>query len=207
METDVSYQRCARILDELIEHPPSAHGSVFTELEIVRKVLPKDWDPETEPNLLKQAHRQANMVCGSYYRDRKLSRFGPVELSNGSKDYARIAAKIAYAPAEGGPEVWETPNGVFPKLMLEDDDITQQGRRYSANRNDLEPWDEQDFGVAVIHPATAATAHTNGNGKASRKTQARRLRELEAMMKSHDKRLKELEQQEKKRAKLYARPA
>jgi hypothetical protein len=64
-------------------------------------------------------------------------------LADGTEDYARIAGKIVYADAETGPDQWQTPNGNFPKLMIEDDTLKRQGRRAGTERSDAEPWEDQ----------------------------------------------------------------
>lgn len=130
------YKQCSEAASKLIEAPPEAHGGVFTEIDVVQRASKPEWSKDD----YKEAHRQANQVLGTRYRERKLCRFGPVELPDGVKDYGRIASKIVYANAEGGPQEWETPNGTFPRLMIEGDDIGRQGRRFGTERTDLVAW-------------------------------------------------------------------
>lgn len=137
------YSECADAARKLMGNPPQANGGVFTELEVVQLAQNSKWSTED----WKAAMRHANQVLGQYYRARKLCRFGPVQVPNGEgtvEDYGRIASKIVYAGAEKGPDVWETPNGDFWKLMFEDDEIAKAGRKHSANRSDLVPWAEQN---------------------------------------------------------------
>lgn len=131
------YRRCSDALDDLIARPPKETGGLFTEFDVVRKAGLSDWTEED----FKEALKQANQICGTAYRARKLARFGPVDF-NGHEDYGRIATKIAYAPADRAPDFWETPNGKFPRLMIEDDSIIKQGRKHGNTRNDLVPWNK-----------------------------------------------------------------
>lgn len=135
------YSQCSEAAAKLMKNPPKDQGGVFTEIDVVRLAGSSGWSTEN----YKEALRHANQVVGTNYRARKLCRYGPVELPDGTKDYARIASKIVYADAENGPDVWKTPNGNFPKLMIHDDEIGRQGRRHNTNRNDLASWDEQDI--------------------------------------------------------------
>lgn len=130
--------QCGRAIEAFLKDPPKEHGGVFTEIDVVRKAALKEWSAET----FKEAMKEANQVCGQRYRARKLCRYGPVELPDGTRDYARIASKIVYGAAEG-PDEWETPNGTFPKMMIENDELVAQGRKQRTNRNDLVSWDEQ----------------------------------------------------------------
>lgn len=132
------YTRCAEAVVELRGDPPKDQGGIFTELDVVSESL-------LDGEALSRTHlRDANNICGQLYRNRQLCRYGPVMLPDGTEDYARIAAKIAYADAEDGPDFWETPNGKFPKLLIGDDKIARPGRRIQTKRNDLEQWVEQD---------------------------------------------------------------
>lgn len=136
------YKQCATAIDALIADPPKDHGGLFTEIDVISAAAQKDW---TKAEYDKAIH-QANESCGKRFRDRKLCRYGPVKLgkgSNAAEDYARIAGKIAYADAITGPDVWETPNGTFKKLMEDKDTISRQGRKPASNRNDAEPWSQQ----------------------------------------------------------------
>lgn len=130
------YKQCSEAASKLIEDPPKVHGGVFTEIDVVQRASKPEWSQDD----YKEAHRQANQVLGTRYRERKLCRFGPVELPDGNKDYGRIASKIVYANADNGPEAWETPNGTFQRLMIEGDDIGRQGRRFGTDRTDLVAW-------------------------------------------------------------------
>lgn len=134
------YRQCSAAVDLLAEKPPKQHGGVFTEIDVVSKAAARhDWSQGD----YQQGLHDANAVCGTQYRNRKLCRFGPVKLADGTLDYARVAGKIVYADAETGPEAWETPNGEFPKLMIEDDELKRQGRRAGTERNDAQPWEDQ----------------------------------------------------------------
>lgn len=130
------YKQCSEAALQLMINPPEAHGGVFTEIDVVQRASRPEWSRED----YKEAHRQANQVLGTRYRERKLCRFGPVELPDGNKDYGRIASRIVYANAQDGPREWETPNGVFRRLMVENDKIGRQGRRFGTERTDLVDW-------------------------------------------------------------------
>lgn len=132
------YKQCSEAASKLIADPPEAHNGVFTEIDVVQRASKPEWSQSD----YKEAHRQANQVLGTRYRERKLCRFGPVVLPDGVQDYGRIASKIVYANAEEGPQAWETPNGTFQRLMIEGDDIGRQGRRFGTERTDLVAWGE-----------------------------------------------------------------
>lgn len=145
------YSACSEAVRGLIEHPPQVHEGTFTELDVVTLASSPDWTPED----WKQAMRQASQVCGLMFRTRRLSRYGPVRLADGTEDYVRIATKIAYADPLEGPANLETPNGSFPRMMIEDDGLGHQGRRRGTNRNDLEPWESQRILVGANHNGVA----------------------------------------------------
>lgn len=134
------YRECSKAVDRLMSEPPAQHGGVFTEIDVVAKAATRAW---TNDNFT-EAQRHANQVCGTKYRERKLCRYGPITLPDGTQDYARIASKIVYADAATGPDEWVTPNGAFPKLMIEDDPLVAQGRRRGTTRNDLVLWRDEE---------------------------------------------------------------
>lgn len=116
---------------------------IWTELE-VQEIVVADW-PEAD---FKEVAHQANQAIGNAYRRQQVVRFGPVTLPDGSQDYARIAAKIAYASAQHGPSEFQTPNGGFPALMWSSaNKLNRPGRMPSNNRDDREPWEDQEFKV------------------------------------------------------------
>ena len=131
--SDSIYKQCSRAVSDLMEG-----SDVFSEIDVVQLASTPEWSVED----YKDAGRQANQVLGTRYRERKLCRFGPIDLPEGV-DYARIASKIAYASVSACLESWDTPNGTFPKLMLEDDEIGHQGRRLGTNRDDSAPMSER----------------------------------------------------------------
>jgi hypothetical protein len=131
------YRQCAAAVERIIH---DRDGRVFTEIDVLMEAAdPKQWKMDTYTEAL----HPANAICGTQYRNRKLSRFGPIILSDGSEDFARIDGKIVYADAATGPEAWETPNGPIPRLMIEDDTVGKQGRRAGTGRNDELPWEGQ----------------------------------------------------------------
>lgn len=150
------YGQCASAVRKLIAEPPSEHGGVFTELDVVALAGTSEWSQDD----YESAMRHANQVVGTYYRSRKLCRYGPVTLPTGDIDYARIASKIVYADAASGPQTWTTPNGTWPRMMFEDDPITKQGRRAGTVRNDLVPWNQGDPAPAPseTHPPDVVLA-------------------------------------------------
>lgn len=116
---------------------------IWTDLEVQEIVVSK-W-PDAD---FKEIAYQANQALGNAYRRQQVVRFGPVTLPDGSQDYARIAAKIAYASTQHGPSEFETPNGNFPALIWSGaSKLNRPGRMPSNNRDDREPWGEQDFKV------------------------------------------------------------
>lgn len=140
MKNESLYRQCGSAVKRIIRKNPTG---VFTEIDILTEAADQSWKSDDYIDAL----HPANAVCGTMYRDRKLSRFGPIVLSDGSEDFARIDGKIVYADAETGPEFWETPNGRIPRLMIENDEVGRQGRRAGTNRNDETPWDEQPLAV------------------------------------------------------------
>jgi hypothetical protein len=190
------YSECSEALTSLMEHPPDDLQGVFTEIDVVRKAGKPGWSSSN----FKEAGRHANQVVGTQYRARKLCRYGPVTLPDGSQDYARIGSKIVYADAESGPEVFTTPNGEFPRLMIHEDSLGHPGRRVGTNRNDLDPWDTQDIRVKE----TTVASNGDGPGVDVRPFE-RRVAELEANLNRANKLLaerdKELERLRNQRAK------
>lgn len=132
------YTDCIDTINALVEG-----DDVWTELEVQESVV-AEW-PDAD---FKEIARQANQAIGNAFRRQQVVRFGPVTLPDGSQDYARIAAKIAYASAEHGPSEFITPNGTFPVLMWSGaNKLNRPGRMPSNNRDDREPWSDQDFKV------------------------------------------------------------
>lgn len=177
------YRQCVAAVGRLREKPPKEHDGVFTEIDVQIKAASTAEKKWTQPDYQKALH-EGNAVCGAQYRGRKLCRYGPVILEDGSEDYARIAGKIVYADAETGPEFWETPNGRFPKLMMEDDGLAKQGRRAGTERNDALPWAGQDIKPRQIHrrsPSVApSTASPEPDMERTIKDLLARVEELEA---------------------------
>lgn len=180
------YSLCSRVCDELI-----AEAQVFTEADVVIRALVRM--PDASP---KELSRYANQVVGTQFRSRKLCRYGPVEVPGLTEpDYARIAAKIAYASADDGPESFQgpkmpdgsvqaCPNGRFDRLMIENDPITRQGRRIGSNRDDLVAWCEQDIKVArlsVPHDPDALTRE-NATLRTNLGAAHQKIRDLEAQV-------------------------
>ena len=175
------YSECSAAAAKLLEKPPAHLGGVFSEIDVVNKASHKGWTDED----FKDAMRHANAVLGTWYRSRRVCRYGPVTLPNGSLDYARIASKLTYAPADKAPEQWETPNGTFPKVMIENDPLSRRkGRNQGINRTDLESWDKQDLTL---------------NGDASTEDLKRRVQELEGEVTSRNHRVAELEEKLRQR--------
>jgi hypothetical protein len=130
--------------------------TVWTELDII--ALAK-WDKYDIPEVA----RQANQAIGNAFRRQAVCRYGPVTLPDGDHDYARIAGKIVYASADKGPEVFQTPNGDFPQLLWSrNNDLIRPGRLPANNRDDREPWTDQDFKVSagsLLTPAKIEDLH------------------------------------------------
>jgi hypothetical protein len=182
------YRRCADAAKQLMENPPEDYGGVFTEIDVVNEASLQSWSNR----MFKQALAHANQVCGTLYRERKLCRYGPVELPTGHKDYGRIASKIVYAAADTGPAKWDTPNGKFPKLMIENDQLKAQGRKYGTNRNDLEPWENQEI-KKTGEEKDAAHDRKRGTPVAEGPL-LKRISELEKKLKERDEKLAEREE-------------
>jgi hypothetical protein len=181
------YRQCSTAVDLLAEKPPKQHGGVFSEIDVVGKAAAQnDWGQDD----YQQGLHDANAVCGTQYRGRKLCRYGPVLLSDGTEDYARIAGKIVYADAESGPDKWKTPNGEFPKLMIEDDTLKRQGRRAGTDRNDAQTWEDQPLRPRRIPRRKASSARG-----------AKTERDLREMVANLAERVYELEERENKRLK------
>lgn len=116
----------------------AARGITFTERDVVAAASMPNWLPRE----FVKAGRAAYAVLQSDYRKGRLCRFGPVGVT-GDDDYVRLDSKVIYAGATRGPAVVETPNGVFHRMMAEDDKISRVGRRPGIDRNDFIPWDQQ----------------------------------------------------------------
>jgi len=177
------YKQCSKAASKLTEDPSKAHGGVFTEIDVVQRASKPEWSQED----YKEAHRQANQVLGTRYRERKVCRFGPVTLPDGNNDYGRIASKIVYAAADG-PESWETPNGSFLRMMIEGDEIGRQGRRFGTERTDLVGW-----GGGGEETLPGSPDHLG-----------RRIARLEKSLNESLERLQWLESIERKRRKIYS---
>jgi hypothetical protein len=177
-------------ISKLVKDPPrdQNQGPVFTEIDVVLTVSNSRWSKKR----IREAFPQANQVLGTLYRARKLCRYGPVVLPGGHRDYARIGEKIVYADAETGPDFWETPNGRFPKLMIETDTLKAQGRRHGTQRNDLIPWSEQGFDIAQAQPPVPETSQEQ-------------ITRLEAVIADLSTRIEGLEEKERARERIYAR--
>lgn len=132
------YTDCVDAISALAES-----NEIWTEFEVQESVV-GSW-PDAD---FKEIARQANQAIGNAYRRQQVVRFGPVTLPDASQDYARIAAKIAYASANNGPSEFVTPNGTFPALIWSSaNKLNRPGRMPSNNRDDREPWSDQDFKV------------------------------------------------------------
>lgn len=158
------YRQCAAAIDRLVKNPPREHG-VFTEIDVAMEAatVAGNW----ERSEFDKSLHDSNEICGQRFRNRKLCRYGPVSIGEGDtkvEDYARIAGKIVYADAETGPDVWETPNGSFKKMMIQDDHLSRQGRKTAAKRNDAEPWSEQSLPAKPRSKPVKSTRSPNGNG-------------------------------------------
>jgi hypothetical protein len=129
------YTDCVEKIEQLM-----TKESVFTELDVLEGVAHK-WPEEDWRSI----SLQANQAVGNAFRRQKVCRYGPVTLPDGSEDYFRIAAKIAYASADLGPANIETPNGNFNKLLWSRDSrlSSRSGRLPANNRDDTKPWQEQ----------------------------------------------------------------
>lgn len=187
MAKESLYRQCVKALESLLGSPSEEHNGVFTEIDIIQRAATPDW---TEKDY-KAAIREANAVAGTYYRYRKLCRYGPIVLEDGSEDYARIGGKIVYGDAEKGPKVWKTPNGRFPRLMLEEDSLGRQGRRAGTERNDAEDWNGQS-----IHSAKVIRNHSAYND-------AKLLKKVEEALR----RIDGLEKRERQREQLFSEMA
>lgn len=226
MDKPSIYRECSHAVESLMESPPAQHGGVFTEIDVVAKAATKDWKkaPATKNKEarddFKEGMKHANQVCGIRFRERKLCRYGPVTLPDGSQDYVRIASKIVYADAENGPAVFETPNGSFPRLMIHNDPLKAQGRRRGTVRNDLVSWKEQDLpepsgAIDVTELGDLRTQLQAAIARAERaEAEAARLRSLSAnghkpadvvaKVEELEERLAKLEARDRKRAEIAA---
>lgn len=125
---------CREAMNRLAER-----GDVFTEFDVANEASHEGWSSKH----FEQAVRQAYNVLQGDYKKGKLVRFGPVEFQ-GIQDYARRGTKIVYADAEKGPDGFETPNGIFPRLYAATDKLVRAGRRVGTSRDDTKPWDTQE---------------------------------------------------------------
>lgn len=185
------YCQCSSAIDRLVENPPRDHGGVFSEIDVISEAATSAWKQED----YRQALHEANAVCGTQYRNRKLCRYGPVVLADGTEDFARIAGKIVYANAETGPEFWDTPNGKFPRLMIEDDSIGKQGRKAGTDRNDAESWEQHEDPPRRIAKRKASEVRNVKDEKELRKF----LETYLAMVDELQERVEELETKDRKR--------
>lgn len=152
------HSQCLEAANRLMEEPPEGTGGVFTEIDVVRAATNEGWSDA----MFGKALKQTNQLLGNLYRARKLVRYGPITFGD-EVDYGRVATKIAYASAENGPQYWRTPNGAFPRLLIDDDQWSRQGRRRVTERNDLEQWAPDQFngkapvdGLRPLQPLTTA---------------------------------------------------
>lgn len=113
-------------------------GRVFTEIDVANEARRTGWATSHLERAMKDAY---NVLAGDYKKG-KLVRYGPVTFL-GNEDYARRATKIVYADAVKGPDVWETPNGKFPRLFAEQDGLARAGRKVGTDRDDTKPWSVQ----------------------------------------------------------------
>jgi hypothetical protein len=116
----------------------ASRGVTFTERDVVEAASMPNW---TRLQFIK-AQRAAYAVLQGDYRKGRLARFGPVQI-NGSPDYVRNESKILYASAAKGPGLVETPNGIFHRMLAENDGISSVGRRPGISRDDFTAWDQQ----------------------------------------------------------------
>lgn len=199
MRTKTSvYKQCAAAIDRIVQDP--SDEGVFTEIDIITEAAKKSWTP-TE--FSKSLH-DANEIAGQRYRNRKLCRYGPVTIGKGKnkvQDYARIAGKIVYADAVKGPKIWKTPNGNFKKMMIEDDQLSRQGRKPAANRNDSEPWSEQALPVKTVK------THKPPVRQRKRTLKEITQPDLERMVIGLGRRVESLEEEREQREKLIAEQA
>ncbi len=119
-------------------HRLASSGGTFTEYDVANEASGQGTRGWNGP-MLEQAVKQAYTVLQGDYKRGKLVRYGPVNF-DGSKDYARRGTKIVYAHPSDGPATLDTPNGSFPRLAFEDDDLSRAGRRRATNRDDTKPW-------------------------------------------------------------------
>lgn len=113
-------------------------GGVFTEIDVVNEASTDSWSSKH----FEQAARNAYSVLQGDYKKGTLVRYGPVSFQ-GTDDYARRATKIVYGDAHKGPKEFVTPNGSFPRLRADKDDLLRAGRRVGTNRDDTKPWEGQ----------------------------------------------------------------
>lgn len=177
------YHLCSQALKSLMEDPPTdlpfyqENPGVFTEIDIVNRaqnLARAEWG--SDPAIFRQAMRNANQVAGTFWREMKVARYGPVELPDRSQDYARAASKIVYAHPELGPEWLKTPNGTFKRMMVWEDTIGRQGRKIGTNRDDTKPWDEQE----ITKTKAVTEVAKPDKAKADLKAAQRRIEQLEA---------------------------
>lgn len=144
---------CRDAARSLLKDPNLAiHGikGIFTEVDVILLASRSGgWYTQNDQQVMNLALRDVNQLMGEMFRRREVARYGPVPLTKlglDEEDWARIAGKMIYAHPEHGPEVIETPNGVFPRAMTENDTIGRSGRKLGSNRrNDLKDWDEQEI--------------------------------------------------------------
>lgn len=135
----------------------AARGVTFTERDVVNMAAMPNWLPRQHS----KAQRAAYAVLQGDYRRGRLCRFGPVDMPDSDdQDYVRNESKVVYASAERGPAAVDTPNGVFRKMLADDDTISRVGRRPGIDRDDFKPWDQQ----GAHEPVRESEPESNGNG-------------------------------------------
>jgi hypothetical protein len=127
---------CRKAVSTLAER-----GDTFTEFDVANEASgmgTKGWTAK----MFEKAVRDSYVVLSGEYKKGTLCRYGPVTLDSGNTDYARRGSKIVYASANSGPEHFETPNGDFPRVLVDSDPMFHVGRRAGSNRDDTTPWSE-----------------------------------------------------------------
>lgn len=147
------------LLDDPELRPLTRFSNVFTEEDVIALAAKRagHWEDDD----FKEAFKQASASVAALWRGQNACRYGPVDLPGLElPDYMRIGAKIAYGNPDG-PELLQTPNGTFRRLMIFNDPLAdRQGRRLGTKRDDTSPWEEQEALQLVLRkaaiPATAA---------------------------------------------------
>lgn len=128
---------CREAMNRLAEQ-----GAAFTEIDVANEAASDAWSSKHFDQAVKHSY---NVLQGDYKKGR-LVRFGPVAFKS-TTDYARRGSKILYASTEHGPQKFQTPNGVFPRMYAETDPLIRAGRRVGTNRDDTKPWGVQNVSV------------------------------------------------------------